>query len=315
MNTALITGATGFIGQWLTRELLEHGIRVYAVVRPGTENMGKLPEHKGLTVVPCDLRDYGKLPEQLPEDASGGIDVCYHLAWEGVSGPKSTDYRIQLKNVEALMELTAHLTRLGVKKFIAPGSMHEIESQIEMEKHEPCVNMGMMYKGAKHAAHYMSKADVCRQNIDFLWPVVTNAYGVGERSQRLINSAVRSLLKGESPAFTKGDQYYDFVYISDVARAFRLIGEHGVSCKPYVIGSGHARPLKEFLIKAGELVAPEIPLRFGAHIFQGVYVPKEYYDENEALLRRDTGFRPQVSFEEGIGRLAAWMKETEASEV
>ena len=69
------------------------------------------------------------------------------------------------------------------------------------------------------------------------------------------------------------------------------------------------------ILKAGGLVAPEIPLRFGAHIFQGVYVPKEYYDENEALLRRDTGFRPQVSFEEGIGRLAAWMKETEASEV
>ena len=206
------------------------------------------------------------------------------------------------------MELTSSLTDLGVKKFIAPGSMHEIESQIEMERHEPCTNMGMMYKGAKHAAHYMAKADLCRQGIDFLWPVVTNAYGVGERSRRLINSAVRSLLKGESPAFTKGDQYYDFVYISDVARAFRLIGEHGVSCRSYVIGSGHARPLKEFLTKAGQLVAPEIPLRFGAHIFQGVYVPKEYYDENEALLGQDTGFCPEVSFEDGICRLAKWMK-------
>ena len=99
MNTALVTGATGFIGQWLTRELLENGIKVYAVVRPDSENMGKLPEHKGLTVVPCDLQDYGNLPDKLPEEALGSIDVCYHLAWEGVSGPKSTDYRIQLKNV------------------------------------------------------------------------------------------------------------------------------------------------------------------------------------------------------------------------
>ena len=75
-----------------------------------------------------------------------------------------------------------------------------------------------------------------------------------------------------------------------------------------MIGSGHARPLKEFLTTAGQLVAPEIPLRFGAHIFQGVYVPKEYYDENEALLGQDTGFYPEVSFEEGIRRLAKWMK-------
>lgn len=84
MNTALVTGATGFIGQWLTRELLEHGIRVYAVVRPGSENMGKLPEHRGLTVISCELQDYGHLPDRLPEEAMGGIDVCYHLAWEGV---------------------------------------------------------------------------------------------------------------------------------------------------------------------------------------------------------------------------------------
>lgn len=308
MKTALVTGATGFIGSWLTKELLQHGIHVCAVVRPGSSNLSVLSVHENLTVVPCALADYGSLFARLPESMRKNMDVCYHLAWEGVSGPQAADYQIQLKNVEALLTLTGQLTKMGVKKFISPGSMHEIESQIEMEKHQPCDNMGMMYKGAKHAAHYMAKADVCRQNIDFLWPVVTNAYGVGEVSQRLINSAVRMLLRGESPAFTKGDQYYDFVYISDVARAFRLLGEHGVTCRPYVIGSGQARPLKTFLSRAGQIVAPQIPLRFGAHVFQGVYVPKEYYDRNEALLEQDTGFRPEISFDSGIRMLVDWLR-------
>ncbi len=308
MKTALVTGATGFIGSWLTRELLAHQIRVWAVVRENSGNRSRLPDHPGLTVVPCDLKDYGKLGGLLGEAGGDHIDVCYHLAWEGVSGPLSADYRVQLKNVAATMELTGQLTGLGVKKFISPGSMHEIESQIEMGLNQPCTNMGMMYKGAKHAAHYMAKADVCRQGIDFLWPVITNAYGVGEVSGRLINSAVRTLLKGDSPAFTKGDQYYDFVYISDVARAFRLIGEKGVTCRPYVIGSGHARPLREFLTQVGELAGPGIPLRFGAHIFQGVYVPREWYEENEKLLETDTGFQAEIPFRDGIRMLADWMK-------
>ena len=308
MKTALVTGATGFIGSWLTKELLANQVRVYGVVRKDSGNLSRLPEHPGLTVVPCDLEEYAGLSGRLREAGAETIDVCYHLAWEGVSGPLSTDYRVQLKNVESTMELTGQLTELGVKKFISPGSMHEIESQIEMELNQPCTNMGMMYKGAKHAAHYMAKADVCRQGIDFLWPVVTNAYGVGEISGRLINSAIRTLLRSESPAFTKGDQYYDFVYISDVARAFRLIGEQGVTCRPYVIGSGQPRPLKEFLAQVGQIVAPEIPLGFGAHIFQGIYVPREWYETNEKLLEEDTGFRPQVSFAEGIRRLTDWIR-------
>ena len=42
-------------------------------------------------------------------------------------------------------------------------------------------------------------------------------------------------------------QNYDFVYIDDVARAFRLIGEKGKPFHEYVIGSGNAKPLKNFL--------------------------------------------------------------------
>ena len=56
-----------------------------------------------------------------------------------------------------------------------------------------------------------------------------------------------------APQFTAGTQNYDFVYIDDVARAFRLIGEKGKPFHEYLIGSSTARPLKEFLL---EMKAP-----------------------------------------------------------
>ena len=53
--------------------------------------------------------------------------------------------------------------------------------------------------------------------------------------------------------YQHGNQYYDFVHVSDVARALILIAEKGVDGTNYTIGSGDAKPLKEFLKIVGQV--------------------------------------------------------------
>ena len=43
--------------------------------------------------------------------------------------------------------------------------------------------------------------------------MITNAYGVGERSPRMVNTTIQKCIRGEAPQFTAGTQNYDFVYI------------------------------------------------------------------------------------------------------
>lgn len=301
MRSAIVTGATGLIGRWVVAELLKHHIKVYAIVRDKKKADKIFHAHKNLHIVTYDLHSDVSLSRLIQDE----IDVCYHFAWEGVCGDRAGDYGIQLSNIEHTLKLTGFLGELNVKKFIGAGSLHEAECLVEMQKEEVSVNAGIMYKSSKLAAHYMSKVAVCRQGIEFFWPVITNTFGIGEKTPRLVNAAIRRLINGESPKFTPAEQLYDFIYVTDAARAFRLIGEKGVNCRNYILGSGNCRPLREFLECMGRIVNPDVPLLFGEAPFHGIMLPAEYYDITS--LSEDTGFQCEVSFEESIRYMKEWI--------
>lgn len=311
MKKVLVTGATGFIGGQVVRELVTQGIEVIAVVREQHEVHGALPTNVATRVVYCDMEQYERLPE-LIEDRD--IDTAYHFAWMGVSGEKTRDTACQLASLQATLTLIGALDKMQCKTFVGAGSLHEIEGHYEMQENKPVSNLSYMYKSTKLAAHWMGKALAGSKGMRFFWPIITNTYGEGETSKRLINSVIRSILHGESPALSAGEQYYDFIHISDLAHAFYLIGEKGVDGTNYTIGSNHPRPLKEYLTVVGEIAnrlnCSDIPLGFGKIVSNVVYLPPEELRSNR--LEEDTGFFPQVSFEEGIERTARWIAEDEA---
>ena len=303
MRSAIVTGAGGFIGRWVVEKLLNENIEVYAVVR-NVDNLKKVfGSNEKLYIIECDLNKVEKLSAIL---RGKQIDVCYHLAWQGVSGEDLKNYFIQLNNINNTMKLIELLPEWNVKKFIGAGSLHEMECLVEMEEEVPSVDFGIMYKSAKLAAHYMAKVSVCSKNIDFLWPIITNTYGVGEVSKRLVYSTIKTLQKRISPKFTDATQNYDFVYISDVASAYYLLGKYGKSCRNYVIGSGNVKPLKEYLQKLGEIINCDVELKFGAVPFNGIHLPRERFDITK--LVEDTGYKPCVTFEQGIKLVDDWIK-------
>lgn len=307
MKKVLITGATGFIGSWVVQDMLDHDVQVVAVVREKSSHMDCLPE-KGVTVVECSLEDYDRLP-LLVHDRD--MDAVYHFAWQGVSDSDIRRPDIQLKNVEAVLKLIEAMPRPGCSTFIGAGSLHEIESFYEMREDKPINNLGYMYKAAKLSAHWMGKALAGSKGIRFFWPVISNTYGVGEVSKRLVNSVIRQIIGGKVPALSAGTQNYDFVYISDVAKAFRLIGEKGRDGSNYLIGSGAARPLKEYLQIAGDVTnricGSDIPLGFGRVTSNVVHLPYEVFDISS--LVNDTGYQASVPFPEGIEHTVRWLQQ------
>ena len=167
--------------------------------------------------------------------------------------------------------------------------------------------LGYIYGSGKLAAHAMCMSVAASIGIELVWPEITNAYGIGERSPRLVNTSIQKCIRGETPQFTAGTQNYDFVYIDDVARAFRLIGENGKPFHEYLIGSSSARPLRQFLEEMQQAIAPDMAFAFGDVPFTGVDLPLSRFDCTET--ERDTGFRAQVSFSEGCRRTFDWWKE------
>lgn len=306
MRNAIVTGANGFIGRFLVRELIRQNVEVTAIVRETTNDVDQIREITN-KVVRCDLCNYSLLPKLI---ADRNIDCIFHIAWQGVSNQMAQDSEIQLMNIKATLDLLDAAHEMQIQTFVGAGSVHEVEALVEMNAEKPITNLGYMYKSAKIAAHFMGKAKAGNYGIRFFWPLI-NTYGEEEKSARLINTVIRKIYKGESPILSSGEQYYDFVHVSDVARALYLIAEKGIDGTNYIVGSGDAKPLKDFLEIVGSTANQlnghtAIPLGFGKIHSNVIYLPKSMFDISK--LRADTGFVSQVSFEEGIRRTAEWIK-------
>ncbi len=306
MKKAIVTGSTGFIGRFVVRELVRQGVQVYAMVWPDASHASVLPE----SVKPfiCSLSDIKKIPSII-EDRD--IDAVFHIAWQGVSDSDARCQEVQIQNLVSTLDLIDAMHEMDIGTIIGCGSLHEVEALVEMEQDKVVNNLGLYYKGAKTAAHWMGKAKAGSYGIRFFWPLI-NTYGEEERSARLLNTIIRKIFKGESPGLSAGEQYYDFVHVSDVAHALYLIAEKGVDGTNYTIGSGGAKPLKEFLMVVGAVAnrmngGTKIPLEFGKITSNVISLPKETFDV--AKLSRDTGFVPTVSFEDGVERTARWIQQ------
>ena len=309
MKKAIVTGATGFIGKFLVRELVKQNIEVIAVVRKGTKNINTI-NTLPVRIVACNIADYYTMPDII---ADRDIDALFHIAWQGVSDQDARNEEIQMRNLQSTLDLINAMHVMKIATFVGCGSMHEAEALVEMSEDKIITNLGYMYKATKTAAHWMGKAKAGTYGIRFFWPLI-NTYGEEERSARLVNTIIRKLFRGESPDLSAGNHYYDFVHVSDVARALILIAEKGVDGTNYMIGSGEAKPLKEFLKVVGQVAnglydGENGELGFGKITSNVISLPATTFDVTK--LYEDTGFKPLVPFKEGIERTAQWIKADE----
>ena len=197
--------------------------------------------------------------------------------------------------------------RLGVAASTARIMEHETIAAAFAQGNKP--GLGYIYGSGKLVAHTMCKSVAADTGIDLVWAKITNAYGAGEVSPRFVNSTIRKILHGEPLQFTSGTQNYDFVYVTDVARAFYLIGENGKPFCDYLIGSSQARPLREFVLEMKRSLAPDREFVFGDVPFTGIDLPLSTFDCSQT--EQDTGFRAEISFFDGVRKTMEWIRETE----
>lgn len=300
MKGAVVTGANGFIGSAVVRELLKNNIPVWAVVH--NDHCENIPDSDLVTIVEGDISRIGELKDKID---AGKCDTFYDIAWDGSSGTKRFDVHLQLDNVVWTTQALEVAKEIGCTRFLHAGSIMEHETIAAAYKDGNRPGLGYVYGCGKVTAHIMCMSVAADLGIDLIWPEITNAYGPGEVSPRLVNTTIRKCINGESPVFTAATQNYDFVYIDDVARAFHLLGEHGRPFTEYVIGSSNAKPLREFLLEMRETIAPDLDFVFGSIPFTGVDLPLSCFDCGK--IEADTGFRAEVSFSEGCRRTRDWL--------
>lgn len=303
LKKAIVTGANGFIGSNVIRYLVQQGVSVIALCHQGHDT--NIIDSPLVQKYPMELADMPALRQVLPAD---DYDVFFHFAWQGSAGPGRGDTGLQLQNAQWCVEALETAHALGCRRFVCAGSIMEHETMAAAYTQGNRPGPAYIYGGGKLIAHVMCMSVAAKLGIELVWPEITNAYGAGELSPRLVNTTIRKCIEGENPQFTAGTQNYDFVYIDDVARAFYLIAKHGQPFHEYLIGSSQARPLKEFLLEMKEAVGEKVDFVFGDIPFTGINLPLAKFSCEDT--ERDTGFRAEISFGQGCIKTRDWLLST-----
>lgn len=296
MQEIVLTGATGFIGNWLVEELVQQGNHVVAFVRnkERAEKMEKLM-HENVTLLEYDSPKYMEWISNQPK-----VDVFFHLAWEGVSAEKKNESELQIENIRFSMKMLELANQLHVGRFVGTGTVAEYAFSENIMDINGRQTPSDMYGATKTAVHYLLETRARLLKVPFNWAVIPSTFGEGRTENNIITYTITSLLKKEKPQYGYLLQMWDFLYVKEVVRALRFIGEKGQFEKTYGIGSGVFKPLKDYIVEIRDIIDPVLPLGIGeipAYSEKTFSSCVSIYD-----ITKDTGFVPEISFEEGIRR-------------
>ena len=289
LQTAIITGATGFVGIHLVNELLKHGVKITALCRENSPNMARLPS--GI--------DIAYSPEEL-----GRADVFYHLAWEGASGPGRSDPLLQNKNAQMAMDALIAAKRLDCGKFIGLGTIYE--------KFAPQVQLSDKFGGAdfyilsKDYAHSMTKQMSLQMGIEYIWCTICHPIGKYIKPEQMAAYAISHLMAAKSPSFGSARTLFDIVAVEDVALGLYLLGQKSEpQQQEYYIGSGDAKPLYRWLedIKLALEVCTDIGI--GQRPDDKLRFEGEWLDISP--ISEEVGYMPQVSLKDAVKNVALWL--------
>lgn len=302
MDTILITGANGFIGEKLVMKLLDEGKEVYAIIYPES-NLFEEINNVNLHVKCIDLNEDMDYSDEFPINK---IDTMYHFAWIGVKPEFRNDLDLQKKNLKIAFNCMNLATKTGIKRIILPGSTNEYLYNDRPLNKDACPSPDNAYGAVKVAIRYLWNIFAIQNNMEFIYAIITGIYSEDRRDNNVIYYTIDKLLKKEKPSLTNLEQLWDYVYIDDVIEALYLIGERGKTNSVYGIGHGDNWKLSNYIEIIHNKIDASLPLGIGDIPYKTDRLPSSCIDLTDLI--RDTGFTPKVDFESGISKVIEKIK-------
>ena len=292
MKSAIVTGATGFIGAHLVDELVAKNVNVTALCRYGSANLGRLP---GSVDIVYD-------PLLLPK-----ADVFYHLAWDGASGAGRADAGLQAGNAQMTLDTLIAAERKGCDRFIGLGTVYE--NFADRIKTSADCGGADFYILSKEYAHSCADQLAKKLGIGFIWCTVCHPIGRYIKPEQMMAFFISSMLKGSKPSFGPASTLFDIVAVEDVARGLYALGEReNLSKRCYYIGSGAPKPLSAWLYETRKILGASTPIGIGERSDDGLRFEEQWFDIKPIM--DDAGYKPTVSLTESVNNVADWMSAT-----
>jgi nucleoside-diphosphate-sugar epimerase len=303
MSRVLVTGATGFVGRPLLRQLLEAGAEVHAL-------SGRPESQDGDPQIHWHHADLLQPDSASRVIAAARPERLVHLAWYVAHGRYWSAVE-NLQWIEASLRLLRAFAAAGGRRAVLVGSCAEYEwgGEDDLDERTSTLRPGTLYGACKDALQRVASAYSDEAGFSLAWARLFFLYGPHEQSARLVPTVISSLLAGERVATTAGEQVRDFVHVDDAAGALAalLLGE--VS-GPVNVASGAPVSVAEVLNCLGVLTGGSALIDRGARPTPPGEPARIVADVQR--LACEVGFRVQIPLEDGLSATVDWWREQAA---
>ncbi len=293
-KTALITGATGFVGFHLAKHLVRLGWNVHAIVRPESKTIPLLQLGDRITV----HRHYGSTAELIEIVDRSKPDIVFHLAslFLAQHQPRDVVPMIQ-SNLAFATQLVEAMITCGVYRLVNTGTSWQ---HYQNKTYSPVC----LYAATKQAFEAILAYYAEATPLQAITLKLFDTYGPDDPRPKLFSLLQKAAQEQKELFMSPGEQLIDTVYIDDVVHAFsiaakRLLdGEVEQPYETFAVGSGNPVPLKHLVNVFESVTGGKLPVQWGARS----------YRPREVMVPWNTGiplpgWRPVVGLEEGIRKM------------
>lgn len=245
----LLTGATGFVGPYLVKELLERKAGIKVLIMDKARNLTGLQDT--ITLVSGNITDPGSL-HNIMED----VDIVFHLAAisnvnYAIAHPRETFET----NATGTLNLLEEARKNEVEKFVYISSSHVygIPQYLPMDEKHP-IHPHEPYAASKAAAEML--VNIYGLNYGLKTTIIRpfNMYGPGQSEDFIIPSIIGQALKKDMIELGNLSPTRDLLFITDAIKGMFTIAEQGEGI--YNIGSGNETSIKEVVETIINIIDP-----------------------------------------------------------
>jgi len=313
-RSVLVTGATGLLGGWLTRRLLDRGASVVCLVRdwvPQCE-LVRTGQLERVSVVRGDVTDRGVIERALGEYE---VQTVLHLAAQAIVGiancnPVST-FESNVRGTWNLLEACRRSPL--VSAIVVASSDKAYGTHTELPYDESMALQGRHpYDVSKSCADLIAQAYAATYDLPVGITRCGNFYGGGDLNwNRVVPGTIRSILRGQRPVIRSDGQYIrDYFYVEDGAAAYMLLAERlsgDRSLRGMAFNFSNEiqvtvlQLVEKILAKMGSKLEPDVQNQASNE------VRHQYLSAERA--RKLLQWAPEFTLDEGLERTTAWYRE------
>src|SRR5271167_4020923 len=321
--TTLVTGAAGFLGSHVARQLVARGESVRVLMRPSSNN--RAISDLSLEYVTGDLRDAASL-----ERAMNGVQRVFHVA---------ADYRLWSKNPQEIYDsnvggtknLLAAARKAGVEQLVYTSTVATIAvDRPELPNEFTDAKLGEMighYKRSKWMAE-QEVLQAAKEGAPAIVAMPTTPVGPWDWKPTPTGKIIVDFLNGKMPGYVETG--LNFVGVEDCAAGHLLVAERGKVGERYLLGSENLtlKQLLDALASITGLPAPKLKIPHGVALsvayaesafsrllgrepqipVEGVRIAQHLMFVDASRAQRDLGFRP-TAVAAALERAVRWYED------